>query len=182
MAAIAAFSTRLIYEIQAEFGFNVCVIHPLVLSGMEEECGFPDIHGGKIETSLMLVFAPQLVRQDAAATLTKRPDPNAIERVILDLGVSWPWSSGDRALADQGVTGDATVATAEFGRQIVESLLGNVRSVLGNCASGARVNAFCRTQWPLPPIKKRVYSLFEATRPVRRRGLFAFVGQSDVHE
>jgi creatinine amidohydrolase len=120
----------LIYEIQAEFGFNVCVIHPLVLSGMEEECGFPDIHGGKLETSLMLVFAPQLVRKDAAATLTKRPDPNAIERVILDLGVSWPWSSGDRTLADQGVTGDATVATAQFGEQIIESLLGNVRSVL----------------------------------------------------
>jgi creatinine amidohydrolase len=120
----------LIYELQAEFGFNVCVIHPLVLSGMEEGCAFPDIHGGKIETSLMLVFAPQLVRKDAAATLTKRPDPNAIERVILDLGVSWPWSSGDRALADQGVTGDATVATAQFGEQTIESLLGNVRSVL----------------------------------------------------
>ena len=120
----------LIYEIQAEFGFNVCVIHPLVLSGMEEECGSPDIHAGKIETSLMLVFAPQLVRKDAAATLTKRPDPNAIERVILDLAVSWPWSSGDPALADQGVTGDATVATAQFGEQVIESLLGNVRSVL----------------------------------------------------
>ena len=31
----------LIYEMQAEFGFNVCVIHPLVLSGMEEGCTFP---------------------------------------------------------------------------------------------------------------------------------------------
>ena len=120
----------MIYEIQAEFGFNVCVIHPLVLSGMEEECGFPDIHGGKIETSLMLVFAPQLVRKDAAATLTKRPDPNAIERVILDLGVSWPWSSGDRALADQGVTGDAAVASAEFGQQIIEACLKTCGTVL----------------------------------------------------
>ncbi|MBZ0149273.1 MAG: creatininase family protein [Pseudorhodoplanes sp.] len=120
----------LIHEFQADFGFNVCVIHPIVLSGMEEDCPFPDIHGGMIETSLMLMFAPHLVRKDAFATLTKRPDPKAIERVILDLGVSWPWSSGDRALADQGVTGEAAAASAKFGEQVVESLLKNVRGVL----------------------------------------------------
>lgn len=120
----------LIYEMQAEFAFNVCVIHPLVLSGMEEECAFPDIHGGKIETSLMLVFAPHLVRQDKIATLTKQPDKNAIEDLILDLGVSWPWSSRESAIADQGVTGDVSGASAEFGQRVIESLLGNVRTVL----------------------------------------------------
>lgn len=129
----------LIHELQADFGFNVCVIHPLVLSGMEEECPFPDIHGGMIETSLMLVFAPHLVRKDAFATLTRRPDPKAIERVILDLGVSWPWSSGDSALADQGVTGEAAAASAKFGQQVIESLLKNVRSVLAELRErGAR--------------------------------------------
>lgn len=120
----------LIYEIHAEFGFNVCVIHPLVLSGLEEECPFPDIHGGMMETSLMLVFAPHLVRKEALAALKQRPDPKAIERMILDLGVSWPWSSGDRALADQGVTGEAAAASAEFGKQVIESLLKYVRGVL----------------------------------------------------
>lgn len=129
----------LIHELQADFGFNVCVIHPLVLSGMEEECPFPDIHGGMIETSLMLVFAPHLVRKDAFATLTRRPDPKAIERVILDLGVSWPWSSGDNTLADQGVTGEAAAASAKFGQQVIESLLKNVRSVLAELRErGAR--------------------------------------------
>jgi len=120
----------LIYELQAEFGFNVCVIHPLVLSGMEEGCAFPDIHGGKIETSLMLVFAPDLVQRDKIATLGKQPDKNAIRKRILDFGVSWPWSSGEGALADQGVTGDAAAASAEFGQQVIESLLKNVRDVL----------------------------------------------------
>lgn len=120
----------LIYELQAEFGFNLCVIHPLVLSGMEEECESPDIHGGKIETSLMLVFAPHLVRRDAIATLGSKPDSGAIEDLILDAGVSWPWSSGDRSIADQGVTGDAGAASEEFGREIVESLLKNARNVL----------------------------------------------------
>jgi len=120
----------LIYEMQAEFGFNVCVIHPLVLSGMEEQCAFPDIHGGKIETSLMLVFAPDLVRRDKIASLTTPPNPKQIEKSILDLGVSWPWSSGDRSLADQGVTGHAAAASAEFGKQVIEALLNNVRDVL----------------------------------------------------
>ncbi len=120
----------LIYEMQAEFGFNVCVIHPLVLSGMEEQCAFPDIHGGKIETSLMLVFAPDLVRRDKIASLTTPPNPKQIEKSILDLGVSWPWNSGDRSLADQGVTGQAAAASAEFGKQVIEALLKNVRDVL----------------------------------------------------
>ena len=119
----------LIYEIQAEFGFNVCVIHPLVLSGMEDNA-FPDIHGGKIETSLMLVFAPDLVRRDQVAALNKQPDKNAVKKMILDPGVSWPWSSGEGGLADQGVTGDAATASAEFGQQVIESLLKNLRHVL----------------------------------------------------
>ncbi len=120
----------LIYEMQAEFAFNVCVIHPLVLSGMEEGCAFPDIHGGKVETSLMLVFAPDLVRMQNIAALTRRPDKKAIESLILDRGASWPWSSGEPAIADQGVTGDASEASAEFGQRTIESLLGNVRTVL----------------------------------------------------
>ena len=129
----------LIYELQADFGFNLCVIHPLVLSGMEEDCPFPDIHGGMIETSLMLVFAPHLVRKDAIAALTRRPDPNAIEKTILDLGVSWPWSSGDRNLAEQGVTGEAAAASARFGEQVLEGLLKNVRHVLAQLRTrGAR--------------------------------------------
>jgi creatinine amidohydrolase len=120
----------LIYEIHDEFGFNVCVVHPLVLSGMEEGCAFPDIHGGKIETSLMLIFAPHLVQRDKIASLTGTPDVSAIEKSILDFGVSWPWSSGDRTLADQGVTGDASAASAEFGQEVIESLLKNTRNVL----------------------------------------------------
>jgi creatinine amidohydrolase len=120
----------LIYEIQAEFGFNVCVIHPLVLSGMEERCAFPDIHGGKIETSLMLVFAPHLVRMESIAALSKQPDKNAINSLILDLGTSWPWSSSESALADQGVTGEASKASAEFGQEVIDGLLKNVRQVL----------------------------------------------------
>lgn len=120
----------LIYEFEAEFGFKTCVVHPLVLSGMEDECAFPDIHGGMIETSLMLAFAPQLVRKDRLASLSGDPDRTAIASSILDLGVSWPWSSGDARLADQGVTGDAHAASAEFGEKAVARLLENVRPVL----------------------------------------------------
>jgi creatinine amidohydrolase/Fe(II)-dependent formamide hydrolase-like protein len=120
----------LIYEVEQEFGFNTCVVHPLVLSGMEEECAFPDIHGGMIETSLMLVFAPQLVRKDRLASLSGHPDLTAIEASILDRGVSWPWNSGDPRLADQGITGDAHAASAELGEKTMARLLENVRPVL----------------------------------------------------
>ena len=106
---------------------------------MEEECGFPDIHGGKIETSLMLVFAPHLVRTEGIAATRpnsptecdQRPDPRSWCEPAVELG--------ERALAIEGVTGDATVATAQFGQQIVESLLGNVRTVLAQLRErGAR--------------------------------------------
>jgi creatinine amidohydrolase len=127
----------LIYEIQDQFGFNICVIHPLVLSGMEDSA-VPDIHGGKIETSLMLVFAPHLVRCDNITTLGRQPDKDEIDKRILDRGVSWPWSSGDRALAEQGVTGDAASASAEFGQQVIESLLKKTQNVLAQLREPAK--------------------------------------------
>lgn len=119
----------LIYELQDEFGLNLCVIHPLALSGMEQECAFPDIHGGLVETSLMLVFAPHLVRTDRIPP-SGGADRQAIQSLILDRGVSWPWSSGDPALAERGVTGEARRASAEFGQRVIERLLANVRPVL----------------------------------------------------
>lgn len=118
----------LIYELQDEFGLNLCVVHPLALSGMEQECAFPDIHGGLIETSLMLLFAPHLVRADRIPAAGG--DRQAIGALILDRGVSWPWSSGDPALAERGVTGEAQRASAEIGRRVIERLLENVRPVL----------------------------------------------------
>jgi creatinine amidohydrolase len=46
-----------------------------------------------------------------------------VRTTILDSGVSWPWSSGDPRIADRGVIGDASGASAEHGRIILERIL-----------------------------------------------------------
>lgn len=87
---------------------------------------FPDeerthgIHAGAIETSLMLHLAPEAVRHESIA---------AFRPASIDLGaratelryhgrVSMAWNTQD--LHASGACGDATLATAEAGRRLVE--------------------------------------------------------------
>lgn len=121
---------NLIYEFQGDFGLNVCVIHPLALASVKAKEGLPDIHAGLDETSLMLAFAPERVRRDKIASPKSPPDSRAVEDMIVDQGVTWPWSSGDARLACDGVTGDPSAATAEFGDRIIESILQEARPAL----------------------------------------------------
>jgi creatinine amidohydrolase/Fe(II)-dependent formamide hydrolase-like protein len=58
------------------------------------------------------------------------PDATEVKRAILDWGVTWGWDSGDRRIADRGVTGDARAATAEFGNEVIRRTLANVGPVL----------------------------------------------------
>jgi creatinine amidohydrolase/Fe(II)-dependent formamide hydrolase-like protein len=44
--------------------------------------------------------------------------------------VSWPWSSCDKRIADQGVIGDAAAATAEHGNAIVARVVEAAGAVL----------------------------------------------------
>lgn len=114
---------NLIYEFQGDFGLNVCVIHPLALARVKAKDGPADIHAGLDETSLMLALAPERVRKDKVASPKQPPDMRAVTAMIIDQGVTWPWSSGDARLACDGVTGDPAAATAEFGEQIIASIL-----------------------------------------------------------
>jgi creatinine amidohydrolase/Fe(II)-dependent formamide hydrolase-like protein len=114
---------NLIYEFQGDFGLNVCVIHPLALARVKAQSDPPDIHAGMDETSLMLALAPGRVRKDMIAPLKSAPDRTAVADLIVDQGVTWPWSSGDARIACDGVTGDPAAATAEFGEDIIESIL-----------------------------------------------------------
>lgn len=119
----------ILYEWQAGSSLNSCVVHPLVLSGAESTCAFPDIHAGKVETSLMLEFAAGLVRLDRIAGMP-RPDAAAVKEMILEKGASWPWDSSDPRIATRGVTGAANEASAEFGREVIAKMLVNMRPVL----------------------------------------------------
>jgi len=107
-------------DLRADFGLNVCVLHPAAWVKVDAHAAIPEIHGGKNETSMMLAIAPQLVRRDQIALLKKPPGGEAIRKTILDPAVSWPWSTNDKELADMGVIGDAQAASAEFGIKLFD--------------------------------------------------------------
>ena len=83
-----------------------------LFSGAEETHG---IHGGEIETSIMLAAHPDLVRRDKIADV--KPATVAMERdfawLRADVPVGFGWMTQD--LHPSGAVGDATRATAEKG-------------------------------------------------------------------
>jgi len=120
----------LIQDLRADFGLNVCVMHPSNWAEVDAHSAIPDIHGGKHETSMMLAAAPQLVRRDQMESLKNPPDAKVIRTTILDRGVSWPWTSDDKRLADMGVIGDAQAASAEFGMKIFDHIVERAGGIL----------------------------------------------------
>jgi creatinine amidohydrolase len=109
-------------DLRANFGLNVCVLHPATWVEVDPNSAIPEIHGGKNETSMMLAIAPQLVRRDQIAQLKKSPDGEAVRKTILNPGVTWPWSTDDKRIADMGVIGDAQAASAEFGMKMLDHM------------------------------------------------------------
>lgn len=120
----------LMQDLRADFGLNVCVLHPAVWAEMDADAAIPEIHGGKNETSMMLAVAPQLVRRDQIAQLKNPPGGAAVRTTILDPAVSWPWTTDDKRIADMGVIGDAQAASAEFGQRIFEHVTDMAGGVL----------------------------------------------------
>ncbi len=117
-------------ELRADFGLNICILHPAALADTKADSAAPEIHGGKNETSMMLAVAPHLVRREAIAALKNPPDGDAIRKTILQRGVTWPWTSDEKGLADTGVIGDPKAASAEFGQVIVDRAVEMAGAVL----------------------------------------------------
>ena len=78
------------------------------------------IHGGDIETSIMLAARPDLVRREKVADF--RPVTYAMERDYAYLRADYPagfgWMTQD--LHGSGAVGDASAATAEKGEAVLE--------------------------------------------------------------
>lgn len=125
-------------DLRADFGLNVCILHPAALAEVKANSAILDIHGGKIETSMMLAIAPQLVRRDLIARLNNPPDNNAVRQSILPVGVAWPWTTDDKRLADTGVIGDAKSASAEFGQQMIDYIVETAGSILKQLSDNRR--------------------------------------------
>ena len=77
-------------ELRADFGLNVCVLHPAAWGDLATNAEIPEIHGGKNETSMMLAIVPHLVRREQMAQLKNSPDGGQVRATILDQAVTWP--------------------------------------------------------------------------------------------
>jgi creatinine amidohydrolase len=126
-------------DLRADFGLNVCVLHPSNWVEVDANAAIPEIHGGKNETSMMLAVAPHLVRRDQIAQLKNPPDTNAIRNTILDRGVTWPWTSDDAQLATGGVIGGPHPASAEFGNKIFDQVVEKAGLVLNQLLDRQRL-------------------------------------------
>lgn len=110
-------------ELRADFGLNVCALHPATWGDLNTDAETPEIHGGKNETSMMLAVAPYLVRHEQIAQLKNLPDGNEVRATILDQAVTWPWSTDEKQIAHLGVIGDAQAASAEFGNHLLDQIV-----------------------------------------------------------
>ncbi|MDX1448441.1 MAG: creatininase family protein [Acidimicrobiia bacterium] len=106
-------------EIRLATGLMTFLAHPMVPpdqggESAESERGM-GIHGGYLETSLMLHLAPELVRMDLA-----EPNVPQIDNRHVRFGgpVTFGWMSDD--FGGDGQIGDPTGASAEAGRSIFE--------------------------------------------------------------
>jgi creatinine amidohydrolase len=96
--------------------------------------GVHGIHGGDVETSLMLHFRPDLVRQDKALNFIS--SAQAMEKEFAHLRPTglqaFGWIAQD--LNPQGTVGDASIATAEKGRLTAEHQVGGFIELLKDMA------------------------------------------------
>ena len=118
-------------ELRGDFGLNLGALHLGAMVSPLQDAAAPEIHAGKDETSVMLALAPDLVRRDRISELKAPPDGGAVRALILDPAMSWPWSSGDKRIAETGVIGDAREASAEHGSAIVARVVDAAGRVLG---------------------------------------------------
>ncbi|MDR6757923.1 creatinine amidohydrolase [Mycoplana sp. BE70] len=95
-----------------------------------------DIHGGDIETSVMLAIHPQLVKRDKAANFPSRQTDFAGRfRHLRAYGPhAFGWKMSD--LNAQGAAGNATAATAERGERLLAHAISGLAELLED------VNAF----------------------------------------
>ncbi len=110
-------------DLRADHGLNVCIFHPAGLVTPTSDGGAPDYHGGMVETSLMLALAPERVRDERLRDAGPSSFGHPYQRAIARRGVSWPWTSDDARIAQDGVIGDPRGATAEAGAGFLKTIL-----------------------------------------------------------
>jgi creatinine amidohydrolase len=129
-----------LYELQHRYAVTVCAVHPGSLAGFRTDSEIPEIHAGLGETSMMLALAPDDVHLDRLPPdfTVDSVSRKEVQRLVRDRGTTWPWSSGDCAIATHGITGgDPRTATADIGEAIIAGALEAAADVL------AQLTAHC---------------------------------------
>ena len=77
------------------------------------------LHGGALETAMMLHLRPDLVRREAIDSFPSLGEElaSSLVRVAPEGQAAFAWSAED--LSAQGVVGDATLADADMGARLV---------------------------------------------------------------
>lgn len=129
------------YELETMHSICTCVLHPSSLSMVPAKGGFPEVHGGMRETSVLLALSPDVVHLDripADFSLNER-HRDEIQRQILYRGTTWPWLSDDPRISCHGLTGgDPRLASAELGEEVITSALDSCDDVLMQLSSMAK--------------------------------------------
>lgn len=88
------------------------------------------LHGGAVETSLLLHLRPDLMRREALAAFVSRGAALSAQGGLLgaEKPVGFGWMAQD--LHPQGVCGDATAASAEKGGRLLDHLASCLRQLL----------------------------------------------------
>lgn len=128
----------LIYEFQRQYGMSVVVMHPTALSSVKSGSAWPEVHGGKSETSVMLELAPHLVDLTVLPNAPVDGDQVDVHWRVLDRGVTWPWNSGDDRIGGDGVIGDPSAASVDLGKAIIGSAVTNAERALNRLREDGR--------------------------------------------
>jgi creatinine amidohydrolase len=93
------------------------------------------IHGGEMETSLLLHLRPDLVRQEALADFTGLPQQMATRNKVFgaEKPVGFGWMSQD--LHESGVVGNAAGADAARGKQLLDYLADQLALLIDEVAA-----------------------------------------------
>jgi len=133
------------------------------------------LHGGALETAMMLHLRPDLVRRDSIANFRSLGEAleGSLRRVRPEGEAPFAWLAGD--LNPRGVVGDARLATPALGARLVEHYAGVLAEVILD-ALAFPIDALARTAQTSggPSIDERVaWTLLLAVEPGARPGRVA---------
>lgn len=111
--------TTMVREVRHRHGISTCLIRPMSRLGPARHGGI-DMHAGELETSVMLALRPDLVHLDDLPTPAADADPPS-GYAGSDLLPSLGWVTSD--LTCDGVIGDATMASAEEGEELLRRMV-----------------------------------------------------------